>query len=288
MPVYSYRGINEDSKEVRGSVDAPDLESARKSLEDQRLEITELKEASRSQISPSETPVIQPSLQTTFAFEGTDASGVVHRGTIQADTKFQAFDRLKKNQKLMVSMLSPLGVTPQFRDTDLENWQRKEVAATKVSVLPTVTPMSAQPKTMQTPSPVSMAASAKPVGFTLPDTPMQQAATVQKSTAAPIMNASGYHPILSTLRLYAGWLLAWYSVFVAVGYYASVRTIPFDIPFVQAFFVSPLIFSFIVAIFLFLFLGSIHKALQGKLISGIALSIVGIGMFAVVRMSVAG
>lgn len=251
MTVFSYRAINDDNTEVRGQIDAQDLDGANRALEDLHLDVVEVYEATRMHGHTAEVSGPQPVLQTTFAFEGTDQAGITRRGTMQAETKYQAFERLKQDQKLLLTMLSPLGITPQYRDNDLENWQRKERA--------------------------------KAIGFTLPDAvgetvaPPLAVTTAVAPPPAPVSTPSpSYHPLLLTLRLYGGWLLAWYGLFVAIGYYATVRQMPLDIPFVQAFFVSPLIFSFIVAIFLFLMLGAVHRAIHGKIISGMMLSVVGI------------
>lgn len=280
MPLFSYRAINDDNKEVRGSIDAPDLNAAKAALEAQNLEATDLHEASRSQAAEASVP--QPSLRTTFAFEGTDPSGTVRRGTMQSETKYQAFERLKQDQKLMLTMLSPLGVTPQYRDPDLENWQRKETAS-KPSSGPTSMAAAAVPPVI--PAIAAAKPASKNIGFTLPEGAVKPVSATQPPVKKEAKKGI-YHPILATLRLYAGWLLAWYGLFVALGYYTHVRTLPLDIPFVEAFFVSPLIFSFIVAIFFFLMLGALHRAMHGRILGGIALTIVGIAVFTAVRMSV--
>ncbi len=279
MPVFSYRAINDDSKEVRGSVDAPDLDSARKVLEDQHLEVVELYEAARShdEKAGAASAVSQPMLKTTFAFEGKDTSDTVRRGTIQAENKFQAFERLKQDQKLFLTMLSPLGITPQYRDNDLENWQKSATIEAKPAS-PQQTPI----KQAVVVPPAAPKAAPK-IGFTLPE----EQRTLKTPPPAPVKAIStSYHSLLTTLRLYAGWLLAWYGLFVALGYYVSVRALPWDIPFVQAFYESSLIFSFVVAIFLFLLMSAMHRALGGRLFGGIALTIVGIAAFAAVRLNI--
>jgi hypothetical protein len=94
-----------------------------------------------------------------------------------------------------------------------------------------------------------------------------------------------YFPLLSTLRLYAGWLLAWYGLFVALGYYSTFRTLPFEIPLVMSFYTSPLIFSVTVAVFLFLLSTTIHRAINGKLASGLILTVAGIIAFVAVSIT---
>ncbi len=277
MPVFTYRAINDDSKEVRGQVDAVDLNAANAALDEMHLDVVEIHEASRRGAEPASTGSAPPVLKTTFAFEGTDSSGMVRRGTVQAETKHQAFEKLKHDQKLVVQMLSPLGVTPQYKDNDLDNWQKKDKQP-----IPQPSPVQAAVPTKE---PVTVAAprKAKSVGFS----GVEQPKPLQPTTAqpSPAMKRAGYHPLISTLRLYAGWLLAWYGLFVALGYYAHVRELPWVLPFVEAFFISPLIFSIIVAIFLFLILGSIHRAIHGRWISRIISAAIGLGAFVGVRMS---
>ncbi len=294
MPVFTYRAINDDSKEVRGQIDAVDLDAAKTSLEDTHLDVVEIHEASRqsatAQTVQEGTP---PALKTSFAFEGKDSTGTVRRGTIQSETKYQAFEKLKHDQKLFVLMLSPLGVTPQYRDNDLENWQKKDMpsaapqktAATTIAAAPAAKPIVPAVQ----PNPVAPAPKIKSIGFTAPTpSPTTSPALAVQARAAPLPAGTkhDYHPLVATLRLYAGWLLAWYGLFVALGYYTHVRALPWSIPFVEAFFISPLIFSFIVAIFLFLMLGSIHRLLHGRWISRIVSLSVGIGAFVGVRMSI--
>lgn len=92
-----------------------------------------------------------------------------------------------------------------------------------------------------------------------------------------------YAPLLDTVRLYTGWLLAWYALVVALGYYTYARQLPFDIPFVGALFLSSLVFSFLLATFLFLLLSSIHKWLKGGALLGTLLGVIGIAAFFGVR-----
>ncbi len=282
MPVFTYRAINDDSKEVRGQIDAVDLAAATASLEDTHLDVVEIHEASRRGSEAMPEGSVQPVLKTTFAFEGTDATGTVRRGTVQAETKYQAFEKLKNDQKLVLQMLSPLGVTPQYRDNDLENWQGKEKLPTaqkakEVVVSPAKEPVV--PIAPRKPKPIVFSGVAQPVADRKP---LSSSSSTQPSRGT---SSAGYHPLVSTLRLYAGWLLAWYGLFVALGYYTHVRQLPWLLPFVEAFFISPLIFTVIVAIFLFLILGSIHRAIHGRWISRIISAAVGIGAFVGVRMS---
>ena len=97
--------------------------------------------------------------------------------------------------------------------------------------------------------------------------------------------ARAYYPILDTLRLYAGWLLAWYCLVYALGMYQHTRNLPFRIPYVEGLLLSPLVLSFAFATFLFLLFTGIQRG-KGKL-SGIILAIVGVGVFVLYRMNTA-
>lgn len=280
MTLFTYRATNDDSKEVRGTIESPDIESAKRALQDLHLETSDISEAMR--LKPEDRPPVLasplPASRTMFAFEGKDDRGTIRRGTVEAETKHEAFERLKHDQKLYVTALSPVGITPVYRDYDLLNWQRKDSPP-------------APPVPVAIPSPAPSAA-AKPVGFSLP------AGTLDPAAPIPVTNTERgaqhseqgvgkhYFSLISTIRLYAGWLLAWYALFVALGYYSHVRTLPWNIPFVEAFYLSPLIFTFVVAIFLFLILTSLKRALGGGIFTGFVFTILGIGALVFVRMSV--
>lgn len=278
MPLYSYRATNDDGKEVRGTIEAPDTDAARKALEDIHLEVLEINEASRAgkvQIAPEE-PRVQP--LSSFAFEGQDATGKVHRGTIQAESKYGAFKKLRDDQSLLLSMLAPMGALPKYNDPELLQWQRGVRVESGV-------PKPA-PEKEAAPPPPPLPQVQKTVSFAgIPTAAPKPAAPIKTPQSPSVVDDGQYHPLVSTIRLYCGWLLAWYALFVAIGYYATVRALPWQIPFVQAFFVSPLIFSFVTAIFLFLLFSAINRRIHGRLIGGAVFTLVGIGIFWVVRTS---
>lgn len=97
------------------------------------------------------------------------------------------------------------------------------------------------------------------------------------------LNVKQYLPLIDTLRLYAGNLFAWYAIVMALGYYVHVRALPFSIPFVGGLFISSIVFSFLVATFLFLMLTSILRALKGGVLMGSVLAVLGIGLFFVTK-----
>jgi hypothetical protein len=252
MPIFSYTAINPQGKAVRGTVEAPDAVSAKDALKDLHYEVQTISEPSRTNRAETETANVLPSVaRPSFVYEGTDTAGVLHKGTVQAATRRDAFDQLQKNQKLSLVRLSPLGSPPMGRDPELEGWKAE----------------NATPKAERT---LSFGQTAN--------------STAESPTAKPAPNKKAYHPLFSTLRLYAGWLLAWYALFVALGYYARERTLPWDIPFVGAFASSGLVFSFVVAIFFFLLLSSLHRALHGKTMMGAGFAFLWIAIVIGVRI----
>jgi len=104
----------------------------------------------------------------------------------------------------------------------------------------------------------------------------------QKKTSDP-----RYFPLIDTLRLYAGWLLAWYCVVFALGSYQHFRALPFQIPYLEGLFLSPLVLSFTLAAFLFLLVTGFWKLTGKGIILGMFYSIVGVAAFVLYRMNVA-
>lgn len=93
-----------------------------------------------------------------------------------------------------------------------------------------------------------------------------------------------YVPLVDTLRLFAGWLLAWYGVVYALGALRLSGKLGFDIPFLESLFQSPLVLRFAFGTFLFLLLSNAHQWLgkgTGKAVGLGALWLVLMMMFAV-------
>ena len=258
MTLYQYKAIDDDGKVVTGSLEAANEDMAKSAVDNLHLGNVELKEATRVRIDSQNSQKLPTSSLLMFAFEGTDEQKQIRRGTIQAESKYQAFSKLSNDQHLTLSMLSPLGVTPQFRDHDLENWQKKTASSSK-----------------------------KTLGFTNIVPEVEKASSEIKPTPSQQSKSNSvYMPVIETLRLYSGWLLAWYALFVAIGYYATQRELQFDIPFVRGFYLSPLIFSFTVAIFFFLLLSTVHKFFKLRLLGGILCTLLGLAIFVAVRLSI--
>lgn len=96
-----------------------------------------------------------------------------------------------------------------------------------------------------------------------------------------------YFPLYETLRLYAGWLLAWYCLVYAIGSYQFIKELPIHIPYAESLFLSPLVLSFTFGAYLFLLLSGIYKQTGKKKLTGLGLGILGIAVFLLYRMNVA-
>ncbi len=109
------------------------------------------------------------------------------------------------------------------------------------------------------------------------------AAVITAPEEAPVVTvaapAEDYAPLSDTLRLYAGWLLAWYFIIFALGSYQFTRKLPFTIPLIDELFLSPLILNFACAAFLFLLLSGFHRMLGRRILIGIPLMLVGAALF---------
>ena len=95
-----------------------------------------------------------------------------------------------------------------------------------------------------------------------------------------------YFPFVDTLRLYAGWLLAWYCIVYAIGSYQFMKELPFRIPYAESLFLSPLVLTFTFAAYLFLILSGLYKKAGRDKKFGFVLLGLGIITFIWYRMNV--
>lgn len=72
-----------------------------------------------------------------------------------------------------------------------------------------------------------------------------------------------YARLSDTLRLYAGWLIAWYVLIFSFGSYQLTRTLPLQSDLLEHFFVSPVLVTFAFGAFLFLLCTDIHR-IEGR------------------------
>jgi hypothetical protein len=107
----------------------------------------------------------------------------------------------------------------------------------------------------------------------------------KKEESVPETDAR-YYPFLDTMRLYAGWLLAWYAVVYALGLYQTTRSLPFQIPYLMGIYASPLVLSFALAAFLFLLMTSIYKTVGRGSIAALLCTVGGVLAFVLYRVNV--
>lgn len=99
------------------------------------------------------------------------------------------------------------------------------------------------------------------------------------SAATEPTEETTYLPLSSTLRLYAGWLLAWYAAVYVLGSFQQAGLLPWAPEFIANLYASPLTLLFTCATFLFLLLGTVQRATGGGVLKGITLTIAGIALF---------
>jgi len=102
----------------------------------------------------------------------------------------------------------------------------------------------------------------------------------RKKTAPATDAPSSYVPLIETLRLFAGWLIAWYGLVYFLAGLQAKKDISADIPFIAALSGSGLVLRFCFATFLFLLLTSIHERMGKGIAKGIVLTVIGILLFA--------
>jgi hypothetical protein len=116
----------------------------------------------------------------------------------------------------------------------------------------------------------------------LPPAPAAPVAAVVEP-AAPAGRDPNYYPLVDTLRLYAGWLLAWYFAIFAVGFYQETNRLPFKISLIEQLFFSSTVLSFACASFLFLLFSNLHRTFGRGWIRGILLTLAGFAVFVLFR-----
>lgn len=96
MPQYRYTVVNKESKQLSGTISAPNVDIARKDLQELGFSIVSLEE--REQPQEDEKGVI-------FEFAGRDPHNKTIKGTIRSDDRYSAFKRLIKEYDLEVEYI---------------------------------------------------------------------------------------------------------------------------------------------------------------------------------------
>ncbi|UPA22116.1 hypothetical protein K8942_03570 [Candidatus Peribacteria bacterium] len=131
-------------------------------------------------------------------------------------------------------------------------------------------------------------AQARPVGFTpsMPWTTIEDKKEEKKTEKAMETEERAYIPLIETLRLFAGWLLAWYGAVYLLGNLTLQEKLPVYIPYLNALFTSSLVLRFTFGTFLFLLLTSLYSAMGRGVGKGIVLTIMGVAMFVLFHLNV--
>lgn len=109
--------------------------------------------------------------------------------------------------------------------------------------------------------------------------PQAKKAIEQTAPSVRVEPSSYYLPLSQTLRLYAGWLLAWYGFVYLLGSLQMSGLAPWAPEFIGNLFQSPLTLFFAYGTYLFLLLGTIHRSLGGGVLKGLLLLVAGILLF---------
>lgn len=280
MPIFDYTAQQDDGKEVRGTINATSKEAAEDALKQLQLSPIRVEEKSAAKAPPK--PVAQNIIKMEKPSEKkAPAPPPPKRKDIPI---IKAQPAAKPQAPLQRPPVSPIPA-------------KASVPSKPPLPKPTPAPVPPPPreipkvpaeamKTIERKAPLfKQTAKSGIVAFTPrktdapPPVPAKVAPPVRKEKLSRF-------PLLGTLRLYAGWLFAWYLLVVALGYYAYSRSIPFDMPIVGGLFMSPLVFSLMLATFLFLLTTSLQRTLHGGKISGAMLSIFGIAAFVLIRYSI--
>ncbi|MBM3231223.1 hypothetical protein FJZ28_02740 [Candidatus Peregrinibacteria bacterium] len=122
-------------------------------------------------------------------------------------------------------------------------------------------------------------------GWTTVENNADPLSTPVRSVPEKVVQQKTYLPFLETLRLYAGWLLAWYGIVYIVGAYQYLKPLPFRVPYAESLFLSPLVLSFTFASYLFLLCCALYRASGKSKSSAIVVTVIGIGAFVLYRMN---
>ena len=178
---------------------------------------------------------------TTFTYIAKQRDGSETRGTIDAASLDAAREELR-NQGLDID---------DIRNTPTQTRPSQQSSAAPFA--PIMQPRPSVPR-VDKPTPLPWSGANNGAAPRLPDEPT-------------------YAPLHETLRVFAGWLLAWYGLIYALGFLSQTNRLP-SIPFIHELFVSPLVLSFTFGTFFLLALSNVHQWIHGKTITGFLLVLV--------------
>ncbi len=112
-----------------------------------------------------------------------------------------------------------------------------------------------------------------------PHVPSWELPQHQAPAPLPQPDEQGYLPLSQTLRLYAGWLLAWYGLVYLMGSLQQGGLVPWAPEFIGNLYRSPLTLHFTFATYIFLLCGTVHRGMGGGVLKAVLLTLAGIILF---------
>lgn len=212
----------------------------------------------------------------TFSYIAKRSDGSETRGVINAATPDAAREELRKRGLLIEDVQETKPVQPANSPRPSQQQPRPVQPSRPVQPQRPVQAKPVQPQQQKPAAPAQIIAQ-KPVAKVapLPWSASSNAAPVKK----PSSESDTYAPLHETLRIFAGWLLAWYGLIYALGFLEHGGGLP-PIPFVHELFISPLVLQFTFGTFLLLALSNIHRWIGRGMLTGFVLAIVYVGLVA--------
>ncbi len=219
----------------------------------------------------------------TFAYIARRPDGAEARGNINAVSEDAAREELRKRGLMLedIREVTP-PAQPQQQKPSQPKPQQQPDSAFQASpgkqAKQQQRAKSVQQPTLPRPvqqKPTAPTVSAQPK----PNKPAPLPWSATTNTSAQKKSELEYAPLHETLRIFAGWLLAWYGFIYALGFLEYSESIP-PVPFIHELFRSPLVLQFTFGTFLFLALSNIHRWIGKGLLAGFFLAIVWCGALA--------
>lgn len=216
----------------------------------------------------------------TFTYIAKRADGAETRGKIDAVSIDAAREELRK-QGLMVEDLREQQPQRQQQQPGRPAQQPKpqqpqqQKPANQQQKPPQPKPQVPKPTVQQPPKPIIQASPAPKASKPEP-LPWSGA---NNGAAPKLPDETMYAPMHETLRIFAGWLLAWYGLIYALGFLEQTGKLS-PIPFIHELFASRLVLQFTFGTFLVLALSNVHRWLGRGPFVGFALSLAYLGALA--------
>lgn len=215
----------------------------------------------------------------TFTYIAKRPDGAETRGSINAASLDAAREELRK-QGLLIEDIRPQNQPkpqqPQQQKPQQQSPQKPAQPKQPQQQKPQQ-PRPAQPQQKpQQPKQQPAAQPARPATpvATMPSKPAPLPWSGANNGAAPRMpEQPEYAPLHETLRIFAGWLLAWYGLIYALGFLEESGKLP-AVPFIRELFASPLVLQFTFGTFLLLALSNVHRWIGKGILAGFFLAMV--------------